>query len=538
MAPRMRAGLAVMVLLGCSPEPVANEGDVAEPPSAEEPMPLYDASVLGSFSRTITTDSADAQAYFTQGIVLMYSFTPANAVNAFREAEQRDPDCAMCYWGEAWTLGPYLNAKMDGEDVPRAYEVIQWASEIAAGHTSPVEARLIEAMSQRYEPTHDSTTRASLDSAYAKAMAAVYRDYPNDLDVGVLYAESLMLLEPRRGTWDIDKPAVRRIHQVLEAVLAQDIRHPGACHFYIHATEPTSEPGKSEACAEFLGDAIPGASHVVHMPSHVYNRIGRWNDAVRANIRAYHTDQRAAWNQGFAIYPSHNLHMLVFSASNAGQGAIAVQAGKDYGKLESGAGAFYQALALLRFGRFDDILELNDPPADAIPLGLWRFARGYAHLKQGQPDSARSYLLMMETAIGTTPDTVRFRGHPAEHLLGVTAGILSGELEWHDGRLDEAIAMFEEAVALEDQIRYDEPEPLNFSARDWLGAALLEADRPGDAEQVYRAALEDHPRNGWSLFGLEQALRVQGREGEADEVRRQYDESWAMADVLLRESRS
>jgi hypothetical protein len=427
---------------------------------------------------------------------------------------------------------------MDGEDVPRAYEVIQWASEIAAGHTSPVEARLIEAMSQRYEPTHDSTTRAGLDSAYANAMAAVYRDYPNDLDVGVLYAESLMLLEPRRGTWDIDKPAVRRIHQVLEAVLAQDIRHPGACHFYIHATEPTSEPGKSEACAEFLGNAIPGASHVVHMPSHVYNRIGRWGDAVRANIQAYHTDQRAAWNQGFAIYPSHNLHMLVFSASNAGQGAIAILAGKDYGKLESdAAGEFYHALALIRFGRFDDVLELDDPPGDDIPLGLWRFARGYAHLKQENPDSARAYLAMMEHAIVTIPDTIRFRGHPAEHLLGVTAGILQGELEWQEGRLDDAIATFEAAVVLEDQIRYDEPEPLNFSARDWLGAALLEADRPGDAEQVYRAALDDHPNNGWSLFGLEQALRVQGRDGEADEVRRRLDESWVMADVLLLASR-
>ena len=539
MAPRMRASLAVMVLLGCSPETVADRGgDDAALPPVEEPMPLYDASVLGSFSRTVTTDSADAQAYFTQGIVLMYAFTPANAVNAFREAEQRDPDCAMCYWGEAWTLGPYLNAKMDGDDVPRAYEVIQWAGGLAESHASPVERRLIEAMAQRYEPVHDSAGRIRLDSAYANAMADVYRDYPNDLDVGVLYAESLMLLEPRRGAWDIDKPAVRRIHQVLEAVLTQDIRHPGACHFYIHATEPTSEPGKSEACAEYLGDAIPGASHVVHMPSHVYNRIGRWDDAVRANIKAYHTDQRAAWDQGFAIYPSHNLHMLVFSASNAGQGAIAILAGKDYGKLESdGAGAFYEALALLRFGRFDDILELDDPPTDAIPLGLWRFARGYAHLKQGQPDSARSYLAMMEAAIGTTPDTVRFRGHPAESLLGVTAGILSGELGWQEGRLDEAIVTFEEAVVLEDQIRYDEPEPLNFSARDWLGAALLEADRPADAEQVYRAALEDHPNNGWSLFGLEQALRAQGREREADEVGFRYAESWAMADALLRASR-
>ena len=260
--------------------------DPSYPAGFDEPMPLAPAG-LGPLSRPVTTTSPEAQAYFDQGLQLLYAFTPPDAARSFREAQKRDADCAMCYFGEAWAWGPYLNGAMREADAPRAYAAIQKALELAPQHASPVEQAMIEAMAVRYEPAHDADRRRALDEAYAEAIGEVYRRYPNDLDVGTLYGEALMLLEPRRGTWDIAKPEVQHIHQVLEEVLALDITHPGACHLYVHATEPTVEPGKAEACADFLGNSIPGASHINHMPSHTYNRIGRWGDAVRANVVSY-----------------------------------------------------------------------------------------------------------------------------------------------------------------------------------------------------------------------------------------------------------
>ncbi len=508
--------------------------EAQDPPSFAQPMPLYQTG-LGVYERRIATTSAEAQAYFTQGMQLLFSFTPEDAARSFREAQKRDPACALCYWGEALAWGPYLNGDMSRDDAPRAFAAIRKAREQEPG--SAVERALIEAMTVRYEPAHDPVRREQLDTLYAQAMAQVYRAYPHDLDAGTLYAEALMLIEPRRGNWDLTKPNVQTIHRVLEDVLTRDITHPGACHLYIHATESTSMPGKAEACADHLGHAIPGASHINHMPSHTYNRVGRWGDAVRSNLDAWHSDQKAEIGEGFAIYPSHNLHMLLFSASFDGQGAVAIQAGRDYARLVRG-GTFYVALAMLRFGRFDQILELKeDLPDHAVYRGLHQFATGYAHLRTGRTDSARHYLESVERTATAAGDSVQFRGHTAKDLLAITGGILRAELLRGEGRLDEAIRILEECVVVEDGLRYDEPEPLNFSARHWLGATLLEAGRPVDAERVYRAELEDHPRNGWSLLGLEQSLRAQGKNAEADEARAAFRAAWARADTWIRYSR-
>jgi hypothetical protein len=395
---------------------------------------------------------------------------------------------------------------------------------------------LIDAMAARYTREHDPDRRKRLDTAYAAAMADVLRRFPSDLDVATLYAEALMLLEPRRGRWDVAKPSVREIHRVLEATLDADLRHPGACHLFIHATESTVVPEKAVACAEHLGLAIPGASHINHMPSHTGNRVGRWGDAVRANIRAWHSDQRAAIGEGFAIYPSHNLHMLLFAASMDGQGAVAWQAARDYAK-EVRGGVFYEALVLLRFGRFEEILALAAPPEAPIHRGLWEFARGYAQLRQGRSDSARVYWNRVRDAARDAPESVTFRGHSATHLLGIVGGILEGELLHAEGRAGEALVAFERSVETEDSLRYDEPEPLNFSARHWLGAALLDAGRPTEAEAVYRAALADHPNNGWSLLGLALALEAQGQGDAALAGRAEFERAWARADTWIRASR-
>ena len=400
------------------------------------------------------------------------------------------------------------------------------------GGASDVEAALIEAMAVRYVEEQGDDGRKSLDSAYARAMAKVWERFPDDLEVGTLYGESLMLLEPRRGRWDKDKPAVKKIHAILEHVLERSIVHPGACHLYVHATEPTVEPGKAEACADHLGASIPGASHIQHMPSHTYNRVGRWGDAVEANTAAWHTDLRAGVDRAWAIYPSHNLHMLLFAASMDGQGAVAVQAAKDYGKIVPG-GAFYEAMTLLRFGRFDEILEMDDPPEDGIQRGFWDFSRGYAYLRSGDPGRASVYLERVQMGAEETPDGETFRGHSAADLLGVVAGILEGELLRHEGKTDEAAAVLEAAIETEDGLRYDEPEPLNFSARHWLGNLLLEAERWAEAEAVFEAALEDHPNNGWSLFGLEAALRAQGKGDAADGAKARFEEAWARSDTWI-----
>jgi tetratricopeptide (TPR) repeat protein len=500
------------------------------PQSFQEPMKLFEKG-LGPLTRTVTTDAVEAQAFFNQGLQLMYAFTPEDAARSFREAQKKDPSCSMCYFGEAWAWGHYLNGPMGPGDLPRAQEAIQMARRLAED-ASGVEKALIGAMEVRYVGRTDRSPQIAVDTLYSEAMADVYAEYPTDLDVGFLYAESLFLLEPRRGYRNIDKPEVQALHQVLEDVLDQDIRHPGNCHLYIHATESTTQPHKAEACAEYLGNEIPGASHIQHMPSHTWNRVGRWAEGVRANTLAWHSDQKAAIGEGFAIYPSHNLHMLLFAASNDGQGAVAMQAGKDYDELTGTS--TYEILTKIRFGRFKEILEMQgEPDPNPIFKGFWDFGRGYAHLKTGDVEQASQFLNEIELGAEGASERAIFRQHSAKDMLAIVGGILKGEMLREEGRLGEAIEIFKQAVELEDQLEYDEPEPLNFSVRDWLGSALIEAGRFSEAEEVYKLALEDHPHNGWSLFGLEQALRSQGKRGPADEALRAFVEAWQRSDVWL-----
>ncbi len=529
---RRRMPLAATLCLLIPATSSAQEHGPELPSGFDEPMPLHhDGKGLGPFSREIMTSSHEAQLYFDQGVQLLYAFDPNLAARSFREAWQRDPDCAMCYFGEAWAWGPYLNGPMVAADAPRAYAAIQKALDVMDGHATELERALIEAMAVRYTPEHDGDERRELDQKWADRINQLYETYPNDLDIGFLAGEALMLLEERRGAWDMNTPSVQRLNRIFESVLAQDITHPGACHLYIHATEPSVEPGRAEDCANYLGSSIPGASHIQHMPSHTYNRIGRWGDAVRANTDAWHSDLKAEYGDGFAIYPSHNLHMLLFAASNDGQGATAIQASRKYSEL-MGGGSFYVALSLFRFGRFDELLELDNPPDGGIFRGLYDFSKGYAHLRTGGEGTARFYLHEVKTA--AEEDSGGFRGHSPAQLLGVVGAILEGEILRADDRLDEAIALLEEGVEIEDGLRYDEPEPLGFSVRHWLGDALWEAGRHQEAVDVFRAELHDHPHNGWSLFGLERSLRGLGMDHEADGVHEEFREAWSRSDTYIR----
>lgn len=508
----------------------AQHGDHAQMSTTKDKIPLY-TEALGEFARIVSTENTLAQAYFNQGIQLKYAFGVKEAAQSFREAQKLDPNCAICFWGEAWALGAYLNGSLSEDDAPRAYEAIQQAQHLAKKHATPVEKALIQAMLPRYIENYDKEHRAKQDSAYAQAMAKVYQKYPDDDDVATIYAEALFVLEPRRGARDINDPDVQKIMHILEKVLAKDIEHPGACHLYIHATEATSKPELGEACAAYLGNAIPGASHINHMPSHTYNEVGRWGESVRANLQAWHTDQKAALGKAVAIYPSHNLHMLLYAATFDGQGAIAIQAGKDFAKRTGNT--MFHVLTLLRFGRFDEILEVKKRPENDIPGGMWDFAHGYAHLKTGAPDFAQVYLQRLLTTADTS--TAKYRGHPAERLLGTLGGILEGEIYWMEDDMEKAVAAFQRAVEWEDAMIYDEPEPLPFSARHWLGAAYLEVQQYEKAEKTFQEELEDHPNNGWSYYGLLQALKAQAK--PTKEIEQKLKESWARSDIWLPSSK-
>ena len=494
-----------------------------------EPIQIFRTG-LGTFTRPMSSANREAQAFFDQGFQMMYSFAKPEAVRSFREAWKRDPECAICYWGEAWAWGSYLNAPMSADEAPHAYAASRKAVSLAARAT-PKEQGLIAAMAVRYVETFDATARVAQDRAYTDAMQTASAQYPDDLDIATLYADALFLLEPRRGTRDHTDPNVHRLHQVLEGILARDVRHPGACHLYVHATESTMVPGLAAVCAEFLGASIPGASHINHMPSHTWNEVGRWGDSVRANLAAWHSDLKAATGEGFAIYPEHNLHMLLYAASYDGQGAVAMRAGKDYTKLTGES--FYEVLTLIRFGRFDEVLAVTNRPSPDIQGALWDFAQGYAHLKQGHADFAALYLARVKKTAETS--TAAFRVHSAKNLLSVVAGILEGEMQRTAGDLTGAIASFQRAASLQEALVYDEPEPLPFSAFHWLGAALLESGRVDEAEQAYRTELKDHPHNGWSLLGVQQALQRKGV--TSPEVDADLAASWSRADTWVRSSR-
>ena len=525
---------AVLLLILPAARGASVAAQATPPPQSFEqrytaPIGLYKTG-LGTFTKKISTTNAEAQAFFDQGFQMMYSFAKPEAVRSFRESWKRDANCAICYWGEAWAWGSYLNAPMTAEESPRVYAASRKALELR-DHATPKERALIDAIAIRYVERFEAAKRVEQDRAYAEAMRKVADQYPDDLEIVTLYADALFLLEPRRGTRDVNDPNVKRLHEVLERVLSRDVQHPGACHLYVHATESTVEPGRAEACAEFLGRSIPGASHMNHMPSHTWNEVGRWGDSVRANLDAWHSDLKAAVGEGFAIYPEHNLHMLLYAASYDGQGAIAMRAGKDYAKLTGST--FYEVLTLIRFGRFDEALLVTNRPTNDVQGGLWDFAMGYAYLKQGQADLAQVYLARVQKLAETSKGA--FRQHAAKPLLGIVAGILEGEMKRMAGDVAGSIEPFTRAADLEAGLVYDEPEPLPFSPRHWLGAALIELKRFDEAERAYRADLKEHPKNGWSLLGLKQALA--GRGADTSAIDQELAAAWARSDTWIRSSR-
>jgi tetratricopeptide (TPR) repeat protein len=510
-----------------------------------DPVPLYEN--LGRYHHEISTSVPLAQRYFDQGIRLIYAFNHVEAIRAFREAERLDPSCAMCPWGIAFALGPNINAPMDSASGVLAFEAIQRAGQRVARAT-PAERAMIMALTQRYSKDQPAN-RAPLDSAYATAMARVAAEFPRDPEAQVLYADALMNLSPW-NYWESGtaRPGTPELLGSLERVLAADANHPGACHLFIHAEEAHA-PSRAVGCAERLASLMPGAGHVVHMPAHIYIRVGRYADAIAANEHAVHADEsyfegpQETRNAlyGKAYYP-HNYHFLSFAASMAGNSQIAITSArktmeridpviaKQAAWIENVTGILYGAL--VTFARWDEILA-EPMPSNDLPYarGVAQYARGIAYAEKKQWANAAASMDTLVVIQQGFPEGVN------KNALGVALESLRGEIAQREGNLDQAITHFTQAVNLEDQLGFAEPPSWYYPARQSLGQVLLLARRANEAEAVYQADLGHFPENGWSLKGLEQSLRQQGRTSEAEEVGRRFDKAWRAADVQITSSR-
>ena len=472
---------------------------MARPSASVELLP----EALGSYRWPIATANPEAQAFFDQGMQLRWAYNMPESIASMVERESSTPR-ALCVLGRSLSRGSFLNGGMSAEQAAAARVAIRRPT--LSRTVLHMERALIEATLVRYPANYDPTNRTPVDQAFANAMASVYALYPDDHNIATIYAVALFLLEDRRGYRDLDDPDLQRLHGVLTRVLAQDIKHPGACHLYIHATESSQQPELALACADHLASTVPLASHIQHMPSHTWNEVGLWGRSVRANIAANNTDLLAAEGKGFSYGPSHNLHRLLFAASYDGQGAVATQAGKDYRKYASDAQ--FEATTLIRFGRFDEVLALDHRPDNSASAAIYDFAKGYAMLKSGDLSGAATSLRTLQEYVATTEDKIRF--HPAKNVVGVLTYILAGEMSAIRGDTEAALDAFRQAVILEDALDYDEPEPLPFAARHWLGQICLMRVSPPRRKRFFATSCGSSRTTAGRFIGLQQSLAARG----------------------------
>lgn len=520
--------------------------------------PLFDG--MGDYHRPITASDPSAQRYFDQGMVLAFGFNHAEAIRSFRAAQRLDASCAMCFWGEALATGPNINVTANGKAVmstdeqEAAYAAVQRAVALR-GQASEVERDLIDALALRYsaEPVED---RDPYDRAYAGALGELQSKYADDDDIAVMFAEAWMNTMP----WDYwsdgetPRPEIVPVIDALETIIARNPEHPLALHLYIHAVEASSNPGRAEAAADTLADLVPGSGHLVHMPAHIYWRVGRYNDASEANVRAAAVDEAyiAQCNaQGFypALYYPHNIHFLWAASSMEGRSAVAIDAARKVAanvRLEQieefPSVEFFHTiplLALAQFGRWEEILAEPAPRADLhYSNAIWRYARAVAYSNAGDAERARQeHAAMREYRDSDQIDFLVTMAYPAESLLAIADALIDGEIALAEGDFATAVESFGAAVGIQDALPYMEPPFWYYPARQSLGLAHLRAGEFAQAEAVYRRDLLDFPRNGWSMRGLVQSLRAQGRDEDADAVQAEFEQVWSLADVELDASR-
>jgi tetratricopeptide (TPR) repeat protein len=512
-------------------------------PVADPGPRLFDN--LGTLSWPVTTRSPQAQRWFDQGLRLAFAFNHAEAARAFKKAQATDPTCAMCYWGEAYVLGPNINYPMMKDAVAPAFAAIAQAVALKAG-ASEWEQALIGAMAARYAADPEADRKA-LDAAYADAMTEVAARYPADDQIQVLLADALMNLQPW-DYWQADRrtPKGRTAEQVaaLERVLQRSPDHPGAIHLYIHTVEASTTPERAERHADRLGALMPGAGHLVHMPSHIYYRIGRYLDSLKANLAAAAADEAyLAGTQAEGIYPygyyPHNVHFVLASAQMAGDGASAVGAAEKLGRVMSDEVAkqvgWVEAIktapyfAHARFSAPADVLALPEPGQDfPFVQGSWRYARAMAQVRAGDLAAAAEEAQRLgDLAQGADFTRLEAWAVPAKDVLGIASRVVGGQLARAQGRPEEAVAALREAVALQDGLPYMEPPYWYYPVRQTLAAALLEAGRAEEAAATFQASLIEAPNNALALRGLMLAQEKLGDTAGAAATRARFAQAWA-----------
>ena len=509
---------------------------------------------LGTYTFPVSTQNEQAQLLINQGLNLAYGFNHGEAGHSFQEAARLDPALAMAYWGQALVLGPNINAPMDPADEPRALELVKRAESHMAS-VSPREQALIRALKKRYSGTDEN--RKANDKAYVDAMREVHRSFPDDADIAMLYVESMMDIRP----WDYwmrdGRPheGTDEIVAVTEEVLRRHPAHPAALHMYIHLMEPTNIPERAEKAADKLLSLMPDAGHMVHMSSHIFQRVGRYADSAKSNQLAIAADEHYIGHTHvpglypMAYYP-HNIHFLWFAATASGQRALALEsARKAAGKVDDALlrempfTAIFRVVpywALARFGQWEAILAEPAPPAfNAFLNGSWHYVRGLAYVATKQLQRAEKELTQLRSIVKDRAplDSPLLSRNTAYDILKVGPEVLAGEIAAARGNYATAVAHLERAVRYEDALVYTEPAEWHYPPRLALGAVLLEVGHPDEAETVYWEDLKRNRDNGWALFGLLQALRAQKKEDDAKVIEARFKKAWEHADITLTASR-
>jgi len=535
-----------MVMKMIDPMPAVYMGQ-ADRPGA----PIFKG--LGIHHHKITTRNARTQRLFDQGIRLSFGFNHAEAIRSFREAARLDAHCAMCWWGVAFALGSNINLPMPEDAVKPAWQAIQNAQALKK-FVSREERDWIDALAARYS-SDPKADRSRLDEAYAQAMGDLWRKYPRDLDAGTFYAEAMMDTQP----WDYWQPDGvtpkghgAEIVATLEKIIKRAPDHPGALHLYIHAVEASRTPERAEAAADRLEKLMPGAGHIVHMPSHIYYRVGRYADAAKVNTLAALVDEEyiaACHAQGFypVGYYGHNIHFLWTSSEMEGRYQAAIDAarrlvkavGPDAAKMGPQVQLYYftPIATLLRFGKWDELLAEPLPAPDLkLDLVIAHLARGFAFANRGDMTNASAERGALAALVDDSTLAL-YSGIPAKEMAQISLYELDGEIARTSGKLDDAITAFTSAAALEHALPYTEPPYWHQPVSQLLGAALLQAGRAKEAETVYRESLLTYRLDGWALYGLALAQDAQGHHDDADVTRKEFAAVWQLADVKLISSR-
>ncbi len=515
-------------------------------PEIDVPL-VYD---IGGIHREVTTSSPEAQLWFDRGLGLAFGFNHEEAIVCFERAVEIDPDCAMCYWGKAYALGPnYNDVEMTVEKNRGAYETVQLAVEKMGAGTSTEQA-LIQALAARYAwPAPED--RSELELAYADAMREVWAAYPGDGDVAALTGEAVMMLRPWK-LWSPDgvpAPETPEIRAVLEAGMKIAPEHPAIRHLYIHTMEAGPEAAKAVPAAEGLEPLTPGLGHLIHMPSHIYIWTGRYDDVIRVNQRAVEVDgafvEHAGRDNFYTLYRLHNYHFVAYGAMFDGRRETALAAARELVTeippavmekyvdfLDVFVGTPYHVM--VRFGMWEEILAEPEPAEELLAArAVWRYARGLALASLGRVDEAVAEQEAFLQAKDAVPESRLLFNNPVKEILQVATAVLAGEVEYRKGDYDLAFDHLRRAVELDEKLNYDEPWGWMEPARHALGALLTEQKRYEEAVSVYEANLARYPENGWALHGLAEGLRGLGRSDEADAVQARFQTAWDDADVVI-----